>query len=397
MKKLHFKIIALIFISGLSLMAICCSPKTPKTSKNLDKQVEKVLKQQILEAAAWVLLQEPVTVTSSFSSRSAGGKNDFYSEGDYWWPDPENPEGPYIQRDGMTNPHNFVAHRLAMIRFGEIIGSLASAYKITKDKKYVEHAIKHLNAWFVDQDTKMNPHLEFAQAIKGRFTGRGIGIIDTIHLMDVAQGIIVMQNEINSDDLNAVKIWFKQYLTWLMTHPNGKAEMAAKNNHGTCFIMQVASFAKLTQDSELLKFCSSRYKTVLLPSQMAQNGSFPLEMARTKPYGYSIFNLDAMATLCQILSTKEDNLWLYESSDGKSIKKGVTFLYPFIADKSKWPLKPDVMYWEEWPVAHSFLVFAARAYQKKEWLNTWENLEHQPQVEEVVRNLVIKYPLIWVD
>lgn len=181
MKKLHFKIIALIFISGLSLMAICCSPKTPKTSKNLDKQVEKVLKQQILEAAAWVLLQEPVTVTSSFSSRSAGGKNDFYSEGDYWWPDPENPEGPYIQRDGMTNPHNFVAHRLAMIRFGEIIGSLASAYKITKDKKYVEHAIKHLNAWFVDQDTKMNPHLEFAQAIKGRFTGRGIGIIDTIH------------------------------------------------------------------------------------------------------------------------------------------------------------------------------------------------------------------------
>lgn len=215
--------------------------------------------------------------------------------------------------------------------------------------------------------------------------------------MDVAQGIIVMQNEINSDDLNAVKIWFKQYLTWLMTHPNGKAEMAAKNNHGTCFIMQVASFAKLTQDSELLKFCSSRYKTVLLPSQMAQNGSFPLEMARTKPYGYSIFNLDAMATLCQILSTKEDNLWLYESSDGKSIKKGVTFLYPFIADKSKWPLKPDVMYWEEWPVAHSFLVFAARAYQKKEWLNTWENLEHQPQVEEVVRNLVIKYPLIWVD
>lgn len=397
MKKSYLRTVAFIFISGFSLMLICCSPKVTDTSSNLNKQVEEVLKEQILNEASWALLQEPVTVTSSFSARSAGGKNDFYSEGDYWWPDPQNPDGPYIQRDGMTNPDNFVAHRLAMIRFGKIIGSLASAYKITKDEKYVKHALKHLNAWFVSQDTKMNPHLQFAQAIKGRFTGRGIGIIDTIHLMDVAQGIIVMQGKISSTDLNAIKNWFKQYLSWLMSHPYGKTEMQAKNNHGTCFTMQVASFAKLIQDQELLEFCSNRYKNVLLPNQMAQDGSFPLEMARTKPYGYSIFNLDAMATLCQILSTKENNLWLYETSDGKSIKKGVSFLYPFIENKNKWPLQPDVMYWEEWPVAQPFLVFAALAYGQNDWFNTWKNLEYKPQVEEVVRNLIVKYPLIWID
>ncbi|WP_410962066.1 alginate lyase family protein, partial [Salmonella sp. SAL4457] len=77
--------------------------------------------------------------------------------------------------------------------------------------------------------------------------------------------------------------------------------------------------------------------------QMASDGSFPLELKRTKPYGYSIFNLDAMTTICQVLSTTQDNLWRYETADGKSIRKGIEYLFPFITDKSKWPLKPDVM------------------------------------------------------
>lgn len=362
----------------------------------LEKQITHVLKKQILQEATWALKEQPVTITASISPRSAGGKNDFYSEGDYWWPDPQNPNGPYIQKDGLTNPDNFVAHRFAVIRLGKIIGSLASAYKLTGDKKYINHAVKHLKAWFINADTKMNPHLLYAQAIKGRFTGRGIGIIDTIHLMDVAQGVIVMEKGILQEDLKAIKNWFTQYLNWLMTHPYGNAEMEAKNNHGTCFTMQVASFAKLTGDEKLLEFCRNRYKTVLLPNQMALDGSFPLEMARTKPYGYSLFNLDAMATLCQILSTPQDNLWAYKTEDGKSIQKGITFLYPYLTDKSKWPLKPDVMYWNEWPVAQPALVFGANAFKQIQWFKTWAGLNHQPQVEEVIRNLVIKYPIIWL-
>jgi hypothetical protein len=104
-----------------------------------------------------------------------------------------------------------------------------------------------------------------------------------------------------------------------------------------------------------------------------------------------------MSTLCQILSTPQDNLWDYETTDGKSIKKGISFLFPFLADKSKWALKPDVMYWNEWPVAQPFLVFGANAYQQKEWFNTWKTLEHDPKVAEVIRNLPVKYPLIWMN
>lgn len=392
-----------VWITGILLINMLLSQSavfaydTRNQGNDVEKEVVKTLKGTIMKNAAWAMLQKPVTVTDQGTSRSAGGKHDFYSEGDYWWPDPQNPSGPHIQKDGMTNPENFVAHRLAMIRFSKIMGSLASAYKITGDKKYVKQAMVHLQAWFINPATLMNPNLQYAQAIQGRFTGRGIGIIDTIHFMEVAQGVIVMQKAMDSGVLADTRKWFAAYLDWLMSHEYGKAEMNAQNNHGTCFAMQVASFAKLCNNQKLMDFCRDRYKTVLLPDQMATDGSFPRELSRTKPYGYSIFNLDAMTTLCQILSTKTDNLWDYKTGDGKSIQKGLEYLYPFVADKSKWTLKPDVMYWDNWPVAQPLLVFGANAYGKEEWLNTWIKSDHDPQVEEVVRNLPIRNPLIWLN
>lgn len=356
------------------------------------------LKSVALAEARWAMQQQPITVTAQTSPRSAGGKHDFFSEGDYWWPDTINPQGPYIQRDGMTNPDNFVAHRQAMIRFSRIVGALASAYVLTKDETYVRQAFRHLTAWFVDPATRMNPSLLYAQAIKGRATGRGIGIIDTIHLMEVAQAVRIMERAKRADKATVVAIrrWFAEYLTWLTTHPYGKDEMNAKNNHGTCWVMQVAAFARLTNNDSLMAFCRNRYKTILLPDQMAADGSFLLELRRTKPYGYSLFNLDAMTTICQILSTPSDNLWTYQTPDGRGIRKGIAYLHPFVQDKSSWPLKPDVMYWNDWPVAQPFLVFGAVAFAQRDWLDTWKKLEHNPQVEEVIRNLPIRNPIIWL-
>jgi len=123
---------------------------------------------RIMEKATKYLREEPVTVTASHCERSAGGKHDFFSEGDYWWADPKDPNGPYIQRDGMSNPDNFVEHRHAMIRLSEIVGTMASAYVLTGDDKYVRHAVKHLNAWFVDPETKMNPKSDYSRSETNR-------------------------------------------------------------------------------------------------------------------------------------------------------------------------------------------------------------------------------------
>ena len=351
-------------------------------------------KHRVLQAAKESLDARPITVTATVCTRSAGARHDFYSEGDYWWPDPKNPDGPYIQRDGMSNPDNFVEHRRAMIRLSQLVPTMAAAYKLTKDRKYSDAAARHLRAWFIDEETYMNPNLQFAQAIKGRFTGRGTGIIDTLHLVEVARA--AGQLDLPEKDAAGVKKWFDSYLTWMTTHAYGIAERDAKNNHSTCWCTQVAAFSQFTGNQKLMEYCRDRYKTILIPNQEAQDGSFPLELARTKPYGYSLFNLDAMATLVQTLTTEDDNLWTWKLADGRGMAKAVAYMAPFIADKSKWPLKPDVMYYDEWPVRQPCLVFAGVALNKPEYLAIWGKLNPDPGVEEVIRNFPIRQPLLWV-
>jgi hypothetical protein len=366
--------------------------------KDYAAMAEKVLHAQILEEAAWALKQQPQTVTAFVCERSEGGIHDFYSEGDYWWPDPEDPEGPYIRRDGQTNPENFTAHRLAMIRLSRVVGSLTSAYIITGKDGYVTHAFKHINAWFCDPETRMNPDLRFAQAIKGITPGRGVGIIDTIHLMEVAQGIIRMEGSPAADAavIAEARRWFSQYLDWISTSENGLDEMRATNNHGVCWAMQAASFARLTGDSAMIDLCRTRFTDVLLPDQMAADGSFPRELERTKPYGYSLFNLDAMVALCRIISPDGDGVWQYTSPDGRNIRQAVDFMYPYIADKQVWPYVQDVMYWNDWPVAHPALIFAAVEYGEQSYFDLWERLPHDIASGEVERNVPIRYPLIWL-
>jgi len=351
-------------------------------------------RRRVLQAAARYLSVPPVTVTASSSPRSAGGKHDFFSEGDYWWPDPAHPDGPYIQRDGETNPDNFVEHRRAMVRLSLIVPALAAAYKLTRERRYSDAAARHLRAWFIDDATGMNANLQYAQAIKGRFTGRGIGIIDTLHLVEVARAS--WQLDLAPADLDGVKRWFAAYLEWMTTHPYGIAERDARNNHGTCWCTQVAAFAQLTGNAKLTAYCRSRFKTVLIPNQEAQDGSFPEELRRTKPYGYSIFNLDAMAILVQSLTTKDDDLWKWVLPDGRGIAKAVAFLYPYLLDKKKWPKPRDVMYFDQWPVRQPSLLFAGLALDKPEYLALWRKLDPDPTVEEVLRNWPVRQPLLWV-
>ena len=352
---------------------------------------------RVLKAARGYLSERPVTVTASSSPRSAGGPHDFFSEGDYWWPDPQNPGAPYVQRDGMTNPDNFVGHRRALMRLSVQAPALAAAWRLTKEARYARHAALHLRAWFIDPATLMNPHLEYAQAIHGRTKGRGVGIIDTIHLVEVARAVEVLEDSraLDAAELSGVKRWFADYLEWMTTSRNGVEEREAKNNHGTCWVMQVASFARLTGNRELLDYCRGRFKTVLVPGQLAADGSFPQELRRTKPYGYSLFNLEAFAAVCEILSTPADDLWRFELPDGRGMRRALAYMAPFIRDKKTWPLKPDVMYDAEWPMRQSSLLFAGRALGRPDYVELWKRLPPDSDVEEVVRNFFIRQPVLW--
>ena len=384
---LRFKVMVLVAMTLLG-----CA--TTKPSFNL----QKIEKERVLKNAVLYLHAVPITVTNTICERSAGNFHDFYSEGDYWWPDTQNPEGPYIRKDGMTNPDNFTAHREALIRLSQISGALASAYILTEDRIYADELVIHLRAWFIDEKTKMNPNLLFAQAVKGVATGRGIGIIDTIHLIEVTKAIqaIETSSALSKADLTTIQSWFTSYLHWLTTHEYGIAERDNGNNHSVCWTMQVAAFADFINDKATMDFCRAFYKNTLLPNQMAANGSFPLELQRTKPYGYSIFNLDAMANLCQILSTKEENMFAFTTPDGKNMALGLQFLSPYIQDKTQWPYQQDVMYWDQWPVRQSSLLFGGIALHNEKYLKLWQSLNANFASPEIIRNMPMRYPLLWI-
>ena len=381
------KILFLTLLFALSLSFVSCR-------RSFD--LRRLEKQRVLCAANLALREIPVTITAFHCPRSAGGLHDFYSEGDYWWPDPQNPDGPYIRRDGLSNPQNFIAHRLLLMRLSYHVPVMTAAFLLTRDGKYVKAVEKHLRAWFVDPQTKMNPDLLFAQAIKGRTTGRSIGIIDGIHLIEVVQAVRVLerQGQINAELLNAVKTWFRNFLNWLTTHPYGIKERDHGNNHSTCWAAQVAAYALLVGDSTQLHYVRKMFKTVLIPQQMAQDGSFPKELKRTKPYSYSLFNLQAMTVVCALASVNND-LWYFRLPDGRGMEKAVRFMFPYIKDKFRWPYQKDIAYYDKWPVRDFSLLFAGVKYHHNEYLRVWQKLPADPSDYEVLRNYFVRQPLLW--
>ena len=365
----------------------------------LQRKILNDIKQPVIEKADKYLNEAPVTVTAASCKRSAGGRHDFYSEGDYWWPDPDNPDGPYIQKDGLSNPDVFSEHRHAMVRLSEHTAALTSAWVLTGKQKYADQALKHLNAWFTDPETMMNPHMLYAQAISGRTTGRGIGLIDAYHFVEVAQSVRILadNNAIPQEQAEKIKEWFSRFLKWMTTHQYGIDEMNTKNNHAVCWLATASMMARLTGNQEIINLCTHRFKNIALPDQMADDGSFPLELSRTKPYNYSLFIMDAFANVARILSTPDDNLWEFETPDGKSLKLGMQFIFPYIKDKSSWPYKKDIYIWEEWPVRQSCLLFAGLEYKKPEYIDLYLELPAEPTHPEVIRNLQVRHPALWMD
>jgi hypothetical protein len=366
------------------------------------EEVAKIDRKRIVNAANRYLREMPITVTATTSQRSHGGPHDYFSEGDYWWPDPKNPGGPYVRRDGYSNPENFNSHREALIRLSLQVPALTAAWIITHDSDYAKHAALHLRAWFISPQTRMNPSLQYAQAISGVTSGRGTGIIDTLHLIEVVRAAMHLEysGALATSEVKALRDWFTEYLDWTETSKNGHEEEIAENNHGTCWVAQAAAFAVFTRNQQVLALCRDRFRNNLLPAQLAANGSFPLELARTKPYSYSIFNLDVLAVICQIASvphSAQDDLWQFKLPNGNSFKKAVDFMFPFIQDKKRWPYKPDVEYFDDLPNRQPSLLFAGLAYREPKFIALWSTLSPDPKTAEIVRNFPVRQPLLWIS
>jgi len=365
-------------------------------------EVAKIDHDRILRLADKALKMTPPAITDHIATNSAGGPHDFFSQADYAWPNPTNANGrPFIGRDGESNPDVFSFHRMAMRDMKDAVAALAAAYVLTGDDKYPRKAGQFIKVFFLDPQTRMNPHLQYAQAVLGASTGNNYGVIDTLHLAELPVAVHFLEKspKFPASVDKGLKQWFTDYTHWITTSTNGVAEMNNKNNHSMSCYVQLASFARFTGDTSLLESCRTRFKEVLLPRQMTNDGSFPLELKRTKPYGYSIFQAENVAMLCVLLSTTNEDFWKFTLPDGRSPMKIMDFIYPYLADKNQWPAdgrRKDVMHWADWPMRQPCLIFAYAETGDAKYFDLWKKLDADPPDLEVRRNVAVTQPLLWL-
>ncbi len=295
-----------------------------------------------LRAAADRALKQPLlSVTQKQQVPPSGDKHDYMSVAPYWWPDPSKPNGlPYIRRDGETNPEiERVPDQRNFARLMSSAHTLALAYFLFHEEAYAVHAAGLLRAWFLDPSTRMNPHLQFAQAVLGRNEGRGIGLIETRGLGRVvdALGLLAGSRAWTAADQKGMQDWLSKFLAWMQENSNGKAEANAKNNHGTYYDIQVISLALFTGNAELAKRVLQDVPKKRIAMQVEPDGRQPLELQRTKSLGYSTMNLSGLFELARLGEHVGVDLWNLQTSDGRGLRKALDFLVPYVTSAKKWP------------------------------------------------------------
>lgn len=284
------------------------------------------------------LQTQPHSVVEKTQTPPSGDKHDWYSQAGYWWPDPDNPSGPYVRHDGVSNPEKGDYTDERYLR--QTVGSaekLGLAFYLTGDEKYAEHAALLLRTWFINPATVMNPNLTYAQFVKGRNDGRSAGIVSARTMPEALDAVGYLRGSKNwthTDD-EAMRRWFGSYYTWLTTSPAGQSEGTKKNNHGSWYDVQVASIALyLGKNDDARTLLSDQRRRIT--SQIDEHGMQPFEMARTKSFSYSAMNIHALMMLAAMAKPLGIDLFHDPAEGGSRLLTAVDALLPY--DKGHpWP------------------------------------------------------------
>ncbi len=308
--------------------------------KNKNKNAVREVDLLIAEANK-ALTSGPYSVT--FQKRKlppSGDIHDYMSQAPYWWPDSSKPDGkPYIRKDGRINPERDLSKdRGQMVYMSSNARQLALAYYFTGNEQYVKKAADLLRVWFIDTATRMNPNLNFGQYIPGINDGRGIGIIETVGLTNIPDALAMMQQSkyLTANFVTGIKQWFNQYIEWLINSKNGKEERSQINNHGTYYDMQLADFALFIGDKALAQKVIKEQTIARIDQQLTVDGAQPLELVRTKSWGYSIMNLVGWCKLAVIADKISIDLWNTTTVDGKGIRRVFEWFTPYVLKEKTW-------------------------------------------------------------
>jgi unsaturated chondroitin disaccharide hydrolase len=401
---MNFKTIAIAAALGSSMTASRAGCQTPRTVVLRETTLQDVTGRiaardsaltpayrTLLAAADRALTMKPLSVMQKKMIPPSGNKHDYMSYAPYYWPDTTKPGGiPYIVRDGQMNPTSRVDHDgLRIQATTDAVQALALAHFFSGDSKYSKRAGELLRVFFLDSATRMNPNLQYAQAIPGITTGRGIGLVDTRILPQLVDAVSLLRGAPgwSEADNAAFTNWCREFLMWMRTSKNGNDERKANNNHGTWYDAQVVALALFTGDTTLARSVLLEDTERRIDEHFQPDGSQPRELARTRPLHYTLFNLDPYTQLAEMAPRVGVDLWRYQSPNGGSIRKGLEWVAPYADSAHKWS-KPDI----EPLTFDDFFTPLARGYDRLQARKLEEAIGSLPKSARDTSRTILLYP-----
>jgi hypothetical protein len=314
------------------------------------------------------LTQGPWTVTSDRPAGLILDPHEFYTEAPYWWPNPDDPIGPYVLHEGRYNADRFTANRSALNVMSDTVFVLGTAAYLFDDVRYAQRAERVIQSWFLSPKTRMNPNLEYARVVRGVSANRPSGILDGRGLIRAIEGMEFLARTGNWDakDEAAVRKWFEEYLRWLTQSKSGMEEKVRSTGEAAWWTAQVAAVAAFVQDDGAVKIALNNYRDHVFPKQLRTDNMVRDDVRAT------VFDLEGSTVVCRVAELQGVDLWSLHTANGSNIGTLINAVEPYLSDPHVWSreqatdVESDGVY---------FLAFAGMGLKKPEYIALYQKLE----------------------
>ena len=282
-----------------------------------------------------------VSVMNKKHIPKSGSMHDYMSLAQYSWPNPQTSNGlPYISIDGKINPEMAEYDRHELAKFSKRLKILGLAYFYSNNEKYAEYAVEQLKAWFINDDTKMNPNMTFAQIVPGTNDdlGKPQGIIDSYSFVSIIDYILIlkMYKGFSEEVFRAIQAWYGELSKWLENSPQGIAASKMKNNAYAMYVTQLLAFKFFSSPQDVDELEVRQTLDRLIAVQFDDNGKQPKELKRVNSFFYSQFNLTHIVDYVVIAKYAGIDV-LKDDKTRLKFYKGVDFLANYLGkDQSSW-------------------------------------------------------------
>lgn len=309
--------------------------------KKGSKQLNSAKIELVNEANKILKKRELYSVTFKSQLPPSNSKNDYYSMAPYWWPDETKEDGiPYKRKDGKVNPES------KQIIDGYMLGSISTdvyklglAYFYTQDEKYVKWINELIAVFFINTETKMNPHFNYAQLIPGRKRLEGgsitIGSVSFIRFLEGVQ-FVKHSREFDQEQLHKLKQWFSDFVSWMENDNAPKMESKAQNNIGVYYTAQLVTYHLFIGNEAKAKNILETQGKYIVDKQISHDGALKAELKRATPWSYVRYTITAFDYLVALSDILDVDLYCYANAEGGSIDKMYKWLLPYAESKKRW-------------------------------------------------------------